>query len=359
MRLRPSSEPDERTIAAIVRRFLPRFGWATAYFAFTVLVGTVGYLAIEGWPPIDCFYMAVITVTSVGYEEVHPVSTLGRIFTSGLLGLGILGLGAYWALTTALIVEFDLNQPLRRRRSLRRMRSLERHFIACGLGPMGRMVLAELVATGTPVVAVDADPEKIAVVNETHPAVPTLEGDATKDHVLEALGVARARGLAACLPDDADNLFLCLTAKELAPSIDIAARAEQEESASKFRRAGADHIILPKYTGAVRMATMLARPSISSFLDAATAGSDISLRLEGVKIPESSPLVGMTLARAAVPQNTGLVVMALRHEHGTDRGDRYNPGPEAVIEAGDVMIVLGEEPQVEKLRRYVTGRLTA
>ena len=342
--------------AAYLRRawrpFRDRFAWAAIYFLAVFLVGTVGYVAIEGWGWFEAAYMSVTTVTSVGFMEVRPLSPAGRTFTMLLILLGITGLGIWWALTTALIVELDLGGVLRRRRIMRTVEHLTNHFIVCGTGRMGRVVIRELVQGDVPFVVIEQSSDRADALIESHPDVLVIEGDATREQVLASARVGAARGLASCLADDADNLLVCLTARGLNPRLEIVARAYSEESFEKLRRAGAGHVISPTLTGGIRMAATLLRPDIVSFLDVATTGADIDLRLEEAEIPAESRLVGQSLADARIPQRTGLIVLALRRGRG-DGPPRYNPGPETRLEAGDIMIVLGRPEQVRQLRDYV------
>jgi voltage-gated potassium channel len=335
-------------------RFRRRILWTVAYFGVVLLIGTVGYHSLEEWSYFDAFYMSVITATCVGYDEVHPLTDAGRTFTVVLLGLSVVGLGLLWAITTAMIVELDLRDVFRRHRTMKRIEDLSGHYIICGAGRMGRVIIEEMRGAGVPFVVVEKSPERIAALQQTDPELLAIETDATRENALEQAGVERARGLATCLASDGDNLLVSLTARELNRNLDIVARANDEESLGRMRRAGADHVISPNITGGVRMAAMLLRPSVVSFLDTVTHEGELSLRLEQAHIQENSPLAGKTLAEAQIPQKTGLVVLAMRPAGG-DRPARYNPGPETRLEPGDVMIVLGQPAQVDRLREYVRG----
>lgn len=236
---------------------------------------------------------------------------------------------------------------------MREVSDMSHHFIVCGGGRMGRVLIEEMARSGCTFVLIETDSNRAADLLKDHPDLQIVEGDATKEHTLTSAGIERADGLAACLTDDADNLLLCLTARGLCPNLTIVARAVDEETIDKMSRAGADHAISPNITGGVRMASMLIRPSVVNFLDVATTGvGDMTLRLEESEIPSSSPLNGATLADARIPQRTGLIVLALRRK-GESGYAQYNPGPETRLEAGDVMIVLGRQEQVQRLRQYV------
>ncbi|NIT89844.1 MAG: potassium channel protein, partial [Gemmatimonadetes bacterium] len=313
-------------LADTLRPFARRFGLAAAYFTVLFAFATVGYRVIEDWSWFDAFYMAVTTVTSVGFMEVHPLSTAGRSFTTLVIVLGVTGLGIWWALITALIVELDLAGVLRRRHKMKELRQMKDHYVICGVGRVGRMVLREMRRAGKPVVVIEIDGDRAQALEEENPELLIIRADATKEKVLEEARVESARGLAACLADDGDNLLVCLTARDLNPSLATVARAYNEESMRRLRRAGADHVISPTLTGGIRMASTLLRPHVVSFLDSAIVGPGMDLRLEEATIPEASPLAGRSLGEAAIPRKTGLVVIAL--QRGDTGGQIYNPGPE-------------------------------
>jgi voltage-gated potassium channel len=337
-----------------VRRFLG----ATLFGAALLLFGTSGYMAIEGWRWGDSLYMTIITLTAVGYEEVHPLSNPGRVFTGFLLAGGITGLGLWFAFLTSFIVELDLKDVIRRRRLLKEVKKMKDHVIVCGSGRTGSQVIEELLMAGEDFVVVERDREKVEQLRELMPEVSVIEGDATMDHFLEEARVDRARGLIACLSADTDNLFVCLTARDLRSDIEIIARAFEEENVPKLYRAGANHVVSPNASGAIRMASFMLRPSVVSFLDVATRSPDLTLRLEQETVSESSSVAGKTLADAQIPQNTGLIVIALRkkkkeEEEGEEYAYVYNPVASTRLEPGDVMIVLGKPEQIETLRTYV------
>lgn len=234
---------------------------------------------------------------------------------------------------------------------MRKVSELANHFIVCGGGRMGHVVIEELYTSGRPFVVIERDPTRGAAILEQHPGVLLIAGDATKEHTLTEAGVERASGLTACLTDDGDNLLLCLTARGMRAEMTIVARANYQESLDKLRRAGADHVMSPIVTGGLRIASMLLRPSVVSYLDVATTGADeMALRLEETDIPPNSSLVGRSLAEAKIPQRTGLIVMSVRHRGGALTN---NPGPETRLESGDVLIVLGRQDQIQRLREYI------
>ena len=334
--------------------FLPRFLGAAGAFLVLVAIGSAGYLLIEGAPVGDALYMSVITLTAVGYEEVFPLSPGGRVFTGALLASGITCMGVWFALITSFIVELDLKDAFRRRSVTKTIAELEHHVILCGAGRTGRQVAQELAASARGFVVIERDPERIEDLRDHVPDALVVEGDATHDAVLEEAGVGRAAALVACLSADADNLFVCLSARDLAPELTIVARAYEEESVDKLYRAGANHVVSPNVSGAIRMASMILRPTVVSFLDIATRSSDMSLRVEQAPVGPSSPLAGKTLEEARIPQQTGLIVIALKKAGQSGHGFVFNPVASTRLDPGDEIIALGTSDQISRLRD-VTG----
>jgi voltage-gated potassium channel len=336
-----------------MRTFTVRFAAAAAYCGALTVIGTVGYRVIEEWSLLDALYMTAITLTSVGYEEVHPLSEVGQIFTMFLLVGGITGIGIWFALITAFIVEIDLTDLLRRRRNERELVRMNDHVVVCGAGRTGRQVIEELVATGQPFVVIERDRRIVEELYEVLPEGLVITGDATLDHNLEEARVETARALVASLSADADNLFVCLSARHLSPDLMIVARAHEEQAMDKMLRAGADRVVSPNVSSAVQMASFIVRPSVMSLLDVMTHSGDLSLRLEQAEIPSTSTLAGQTLLDAAIPQRTGLIVIAVEKDTDGERRFLFNPVASTRLDAGDELIVLGEPEQVDTLRRYV------
>ena len=223
------------------------------------------------------------------------------------------------------------------------------HIIVCGCGRTGRQVAQELETMTNQYVLVDKDPARIEEVREFLPHAHVIEGDATHDHVLLEAGLLEAKGLVTCLSKDTDNLFVCLSARDLAAKVKIVARAYEEETMDKLYRAGADHVVSPNVSSAIRMASVLLRPSAVSFLDIATRSSDLALRMEQLLIGERSDVAGKTLMEARIPQRTGLIVIAVRKQ-GQLRDFVFNPVADTRLDAGDEVIVLGKEDQISRLR---------
>jgi len=337
-----------------MRVFLPRLLWILAFLLVLVTVGTVGYMLIEGWPPGDALYMTVITLTAVGYQEVHPLGAAGRDFTMLLLVAGITWMAVWFAGLTSAIVELDLQDALRRRRSMKDIANMKDHVIVCGAGRTGRQVAQELETMTSRFVVIEIDSARIEKLREFVPHAHVVEGDATHDQVLIDAGVLRAKGLITCLSADTDNLFVCLSARDLAARLTIVARAYEEETTDKLYRAGADQVVSPNASGAIRMASVLLRPSVVSFLDIVTRSPDLALRMEQATVGAASGVDGKTLLEAGIPQRTGLIIIAVRKTTGGPSDFHFNPAADTRLEAGDDVIVLGTEDQIAELRRYVS-----
>lgn len=333
--------------------FLRRFTWILAATGVLLVVGTVGFLQFPGWSLSDALYMAVITISAVGYEEVHRLTDAGRALATGLLAGGITMMGLWFAVLTASLVELDLAHTLRKRSTMKKIGELHDHFIVCGAGRMGRQVIRELAGARQSYIVIERDHERVEKLRAADPDVLVLEDDATRDESLVQARIGLARGLAACLKEDTDNLFVCLSARDLQPGLTIVARAYDERTLQKLYTAGADHVVSPNLTGGSRMAAQLLRPQVVSFLDVAATGEGLDLRLEEVRLSEDSPLVGLSLAEARIPDRAGLIVIAARHlgERGEPGPWTYNPGPGERIRPGDVLIVLGNKKQIETLHQ--------
>jgi voltage-gated potassium channel len=236
---------------------------------------------------------------------------------------------------------------------MREIAKMEDHVIICGAGRTGRQIAQELEPVTHDYVIVERDPKRIAQLHEYLPDAHVLEGDATHDQVLLDAGLLRAKGLITCLSADADNLYVCLSARDLAAKVTIVARAYEEESMDKLYRAGADQVVSPNVSSAIRMASVLLRPSVVSFVDIATRSPDLKLRMEQTHVTEGSRIAGRTLAEARIPQETGLIVIAIG-KHGKAGLDFvFNPSGTTRIDTGDDVIVLGDSKQIERLKAYV------
>ncbi|MFV1987934.1 MAG: TrkA family potassium uptake protein [Gemmatimonadota bacterium] len=350
------SAKPKRSSTSLLDSWAVRFVAVAVYGAILVLLGAVGYALVEGWGFGDSLYMSVITLTAVGYQEVHPLTSEGRVLTMAMLGLGITWLGMWFALITAFLVELDLRDLLRKRRIMKEIESLSGHVILCGAGRTGRRVIEELVPSSETFVVIEQDPAHVAVARElAGDDLLVLEGDANHDATLVQAGIERASGLIGALGRDEDNVYVCLSARALNPDLTIVVRAYEEESTDKLYRAGADHVVSMNATGAVRMASVLLRPSVVSFLDVFTRSPDMALRVEQSTVGSRSRLNGKTLRDAHIRKETGLIVVAIRKGEGTECCFVFNPGADTTLAEGDDLIVLGTPDQIEALQFLTQG----
>jgi voltage-gated potassium channel len=321
-------------------------GWrlSVALLAFVIAGGTVGYVVIEGWSVWDAFYMTIISVTTAGYKEVHPMSRAGEAFTSALLVIGVAT--ALYTFTTfmARLVEGDLRGRWISRRRERMLDELEHHFIICGFGRIGRIIAGEFARQKIPFVIIERSSERVAEALET--GYLAVEADASSEQVLGRVRIGRARGLIAAVSTDAENVYAVLTARLLRPDLFIISRAETDDAKSKLHRAGADRVISPYQIGGLQLAQTALRPAVVDFVQIATSSENLELNMEQVKIGESAELSGKSLVDAALRQRFGVVVVAIQRADGTMA---FNPDPETPMHAGDHLVVLGKTDDLRDL----------
>lgn len=311
-------------------------------------VGTVGYVIIEGAPVWDAFYMTAITLTTVGYREVFPLSPAGEAFTVALL---VSGLGLILLIATHIgrtVLEGELREILGQVRRSRMIGNLSGHEIVCGWGRMGRAVVAELRRAGRAVAVIEQDPAKVAKLQAMN--LPVVAGDATAEASLLAAGIERARGLVACLNDDARNVYTVLTARSLNPHLFIVARAGEEGAEARILRAGANRAVNPYQHGGTRLAHIVLKPTVIDFVDLSlNAGESPGLELEQVRLAESSPMAGRTLAEMDLRRRCGVGVVAVW------RDGALHPNPEAGfrLATGDTLVMLGTREQLTGFDRFV------
>ena len=315
-----------------------------------IAAGTLGYVVIEGWSVWDGLYMAVTTVATVGFREVHPMSRAGEAFTLLLIVSGV-GTAFYSATLLAThIVEGGLRRRLVERRQKRMIENLRDHFILCGYGRIGSLIADELQQQNVPFVVIEKDPERVTRLMER--GLPAVAADASHEDVLVRVGIHRARGLIAAVGTDAENVYAVLTARVTRPDLFVIARVESDDAEHKLRRAGADRVISPYHIGASHMAQTALRPAVVDFVQLATSSGHLDLSMEQVRIHDGSGLVGQTILDAGIRQRFGVIVVAIRRADGTMD---FNPAPDATIRAGDEMVVLGRPQSVKALGEQVAA----
>jgi voltage-gated potassium channel len=325
-------------------------GLGVALFASVSLAGTFGYMAIEGWSFWDAFYMTAITVTTVGYREVHPMTVAGQAWTVVVLIAGISTLFYTAFILMALVVEGGLHRRFTERRRKRMLDDLANHFIICGYGRIGSIIADEFARQGVPYVVVDRDGARVLEVLERGGLA--VEADASREDVLLRLGIHRARGLIAAVSTDAENVYTVLTARVLRPDLFIIARVESEDAEPKLKRAGADRVISPYQLGGVQMAATALRPAVVDFMRLATSSESLDLMAEQVLLGPGSPLAGRTLREAHLRNNYGVIAVAIKRQSGHME---FSPSPDTRFEAGDQLVVLGHPDKLRALEEFARG----
>ncbi len=315
-----------------------------------VLGGTVGFVVVEHYSWFDAFYMTLITVSTVGYAEVHPLSHAGRVFNSFLIFFGVTIMLLAVGGMTQVIIELELNQYFEKRRSKKMIDSLHDHYIVCGFGRVGRGAAAELRRAGVPFLIVDNNEERVE--NAIHAGMLAVLADATIDETLRDAGIMRAKGLIATLQSDADNLFVILSAKALKPTLLVSTRIATEQTENKMRLAGADYVFAPYDMTGNRMAQVMLKPHVFQFIDFTTKSIGLNVGIEQLRVPQSSGLASKSLEELQIRKEMGVIVLAIRKSDGQML---FNPPADAAIDGGDYLIVMGESTDLRRLEQVLTG----
>jgi len=328
------------------------------FIAFLLLVlliagGTVGYTLIEGWPITDSLYMTFITLTTVGFGEVHPLSEEGRHFTIVFLIVSVAIVGYSITILFTYIFEGIILKAMRERRMKRSIKRIKDHYIICGCGDVGREVALEFKRANVKFLIIDREPESSSLARDE--SVLFVKGDAIDDEVLLELNIEQAKGLVSALPDDESNVFVVLTARQLNPRLTIVSQAEEERTVRKLLKAGANRVISPSKIAGHRMASIILRPSVVNFLDVMVDGAAFSMRIEEVPVETGSPLVNKNLREAGIGQHTGAIIVGI---NGPDGRTKVNPSAETTlstvpIRENDILIAMGNEEQLKHLRNFV------
>ena len=306
--------------------------------------GTVGFHYIEGWNWFDSFYMVIITLSTIGYQEVHPLSHTGRVFNVVLITAGVALVFLMIGALTQALLEFELVKVFGKRRMERDIASLKDHYIICGAGRVGNSVARDLAHKPCPFVIVETTEASVAALD---PKWLALIGDAASEKTLHQAGIDRAAGLVAATTTDATNIYIVLTARSLNPRLKIIARASEEAAEKHLKTAGADIVISPYAAAGHRIAQSFLRPHLLDFLDIASDRSGtFQMLIEEVRIAPQSSLAGTTIGTSGIHHQFGIMILAIRHADGNTR---FNPEAQEPIQDGDCLIAMGEPVELAKL----------
>lgn len=324
--------------------------WIALMLVTLLSTGTLGYIFIEGWRPLDALYMTVITVATIGYGELKPLSDAGREFTMAIIVMGV-GFFAYSInVLTEAAVEGRIKDIFNQRRMQKAISKLENHFIICGCGRIGRTILEMLLREGIPAVVIESNATVISELEEAGYLV--IVGDATSEEVLQHAGISRARGIVCVLQSDADNVYITLTARLLNPSVFIIARASDRKAERRIYQAGANKVISPYEIGARRMGMAILKPTVIEFLDLAVHCADFDLSVEQYEIGDSSVLVGRTLKEIGIRERTGATLLTVKRKADAVMSSVH---PDYVFQKGDLVVVLGSSESLNKFSAMVSG----
>jgi voltage-gated potassium channel len=306
--------------------------------------GIVGYMLVERWSFLDAAYMTVITIATVGFREVHPLSQGGQVLTMALIIAGVAALGFSLGTVIDFMVEGHFSGLVEGRRMDKRIASMTGHHVIAGLGRVGSTVAEEFSVRGVPFVVIDRG--DVALSHAKEAGWAHVKGDATEEAVLAEAGITRAVSLVTALDTDAENLFVTLTARGMKPDLYIVARSSARSAEGKLRNSGADRVLTPSDIGGRRMAAMVLQPGIADYLDVVMRSESVELKLEQIMLSEGDPFVGQTLREGSVRSRTGVHILAVQHPDGSYDAE---PGADTVMGAGDRLIAIGTEEQFKAL----------
>ena len=331
-----------------MHRLARRILYVALAITAVLVIGTVGFMLIEGYSVFDAFYTTLLTMTTVGYgDSLHPA---GRIFNSFLLVVGVTTILVAIGAMTQSIIEAEFGELLGKRRNKRMIEKLRNHYIICGFGRVGRGAASELQKAGVPFVVVDIDDDRVE--RAIAAGMLAVAADSTRDETLRAVGVTHAKGLVCALATDADNLFVLLSAKFLNPQIYVASRAAEENAEAKMRRAGADAVFAPYDITGHRLAQALLRPHVVQFLDFTTKTAGLKVVIEQVQVDAGSSMVAKTIRESQIGHHFGVIVLAILKGDGEML---FNPPADMAITAGDYLIVMGQPDKLHSLETMLAG----
>ncbi len=332
---------------------LPALRMLAIALVLLTAMGTAGFHYIEHWSWFDSFYMVVITLSTTGYGEVHPLSVAGRVFNIVLITAGVAIVLLMVGALTQTLLEFELGKVFGRRRMEREVANLKNHYIICGAGRVGSSVALELAKKPCPFVVVESSEKNLGDIDSRW---LVLIGDAASEKTLRDARITEAVGLVAATTTDATNIYIVLTARSLNPRLKIIARASEERAERHLKTAGADVVISPYAAAGHRIAQSFLRPNVLDFLDIATDRSgSLEMVIEEIKVGQQSSLAQSTVGSSGIHHEFGIMILAIR---GADGGIRFNPRAQDPIHGGDYLIAMGEPAQLMKLEALAAQAVT-
>lgn len=341
--------------SSLIFSFQERLKLSLYFFIAVVSIGTLGYKLIGGpdYSISDCFYMTIITLSTVGYGEVidlanHPGA---RIFTVFLI---ITGMGALLYLVstmTAFIVEGELLKIFWRRKMDKMISKMQGHYIVCGVGRVGYHIIEELNQTKRETVAIDMEMDHVENIRRSFPMVPALMGDGLNDELLKEAGIEKASGMMVSTGHDKDNMVITMSARQLNPSLRIVARCNDLRNMDKLRKAGADSVVSSNFIGGLRMVSEMVRPTVVSFLDIMLRDREKNLRVEEVPVKEASRLAGKTVSASGIKKAANILLLAVKKANGDWE---YNPKDDFLLEAGMDLIIMGSPEEKKRLESFIS-----
>jgi voltage-gated potassium channel len=318
-------------------------------FLVLLLSGIFGYMWIEGWDLLDSLYMTIITISTVGYGEVHEIGPGGRVFTVLLIIFGVSIITYMVSLVVETLIAGEIRSVLGRRKVGKRIKSLRDHYIICGYGRIGSIICKELTHKAIPLMVIEKDGQVLDQLEQDK--ILYMDGDATNEETLLEAGIEKAKGLVTVVSSDAENVYICLTARGLNPRLYVLSRAEDEASERKLVRAGANKVILPYMLGGRRMVQAIIRPTVSDFLESAVHDQSFELEIEEITVGKDSRLVNQTLVDSGIRQDMDIIIIGIKEKAGTMV---FNPSSQTKIQSHDILIAMGRNKDLENLRRALT-----
>jgi len=323
---------------------------ALIFLAIVIMIGSLGFSHFEGWPLLDSIYFTVVFLSTIGLGDLHPATEEGKIFATFIAISGV-GLVAYSVgQFSRIMVNMEIQKTLGRRKLKRLIQNLTNHYVICGYGHVGSIICRELFKGNVPFVIVEKDPEVIEHLKNENEKFLFIHGDATDDKCLIEANVSQAKGLATTTRNDAENVYIILTAKDLNSQIHLISLAMDVRSGEKLRRAGADLVISPSEIGGRRIVQGIVRPSVMNFIDLAVFDSSLELQMEQIIVPNKSSLIGSTLTEQAIRQKFDVIVLGIITKDGKMH---FNPDPNYEIKSEDTLIALGKQVDMRRMSQII------